>query len=144
MANPTFDSVELDTPLPELVRRVDQRVITQNAAASLDYNPIHVDPAWAEKVDLLGEGTTIAHGMCTFSFMTSVVTNWCAPGGGFVSGLESKFLRPVRPGDTITCKGVVSEKHPRQSGKSFVVIELSAENQRGETVAVATARARLA
>lgn len=143
MAIATFESVELDTPLPPLVRQVDQRVITRNAAASLDYNPIHVDPAWARKVGLLGEGTTIAHGMCTFSFMTSVVTNWCAPSGGFVSALESKFLRPVRPGDTITCKGVVSEKHPRQSGRSFVVIELSAENQRGETVAVATARVRL-
>jgi 3-hydroxybutyryl-CoA dehydratase len=140
MANVTFDSVALDTPLPELVRHVDQRVITQNAAASLDYNPIHVNPVWARKVDLLGEGTTIAHGMCTFSLMTSVVTNWCASSGGFVSGLESKFLRPVRPGDTITCKGVVSEKHPRQSGNSFVVIELTAENQRGDTVAVATAR----
>ena len=136
----TFDSVELDTPLPELVRHVDQRVITQNAVASLDYNPIHVNPVWAKKVNLLGEGTTIAHGMCTFSFMTSVVTNWCAPSGGFVSGLESKFLRPVRPGDTITCTGVVSEKHPRQSGKSFVVIELTAENQRGDKVAVASAR----
>jgi len=143
MASMTFDSVELDTPLPELVRHVDQRVITQNAAASLDYNPIHVSPAWAEKVNLLGEGTTIAHGMCTFSFMTSVVTNWCAPSGGFVSGLESKFLRPVRPGDTITCKGVVSEKHQRQPGKSFVVVELAAENQREETVAIATAHVRL-
>jgi len=143
MGNVTFDCVELETPLPELMRHVDQRVITQNATASLDYNPIHVSPAWAQKVDLLGEGTTIAHGMCTFSFMTSVVTNWCASSGGFVSGLESKFLRPVRPGDTITCNGIVSEKHPRQSGKSFVVIELSAENQRGEAVAAATARVRL-
>jgi len=143
MANVSFDNVELDAALPALVRHVDQRVITRNAAASLDFNPIHVDPAWAAKVDLLGEGTTIAHGMCTFSFMTSVVTNWCAPGGGFVSGLESKFLRPVRPGDTITCRGVVSEKHPRQPGQSFVVVELSAENQRGEAVAVATARVRL-
>jgi 3-hydroxybutyryl-CoA dehydratase len=71
------------------------------------------------------------------------VTDWCASSGGFVSGLESKFIRPVRPGDTITCKGVISEKHPRQAGKSFVVVELSAENQRGETVAVASARVAL-
>ncbi len=140
MAEVTFDSVQLDTQLPEIVREVDQRVITRNAAASLDYNPIHVKPAWAKQVDLLGEGTTIAHGMCTFSFMTSVVTDWCAPSGGFVSGLESRFIRPVRPGDTITCKGVIREKHPRQAGKSFVVVELSAESQRGQVVATATAR----
>lgn len=139
MATVTFESVELDMELPDVVRYVDQRVITRNAVASLDYNPIHVNPAWAKKVNLLGKGTTIAHGMCTFSFMTSVVTNWCYSSGAFISRLESKFIEPVRPRDTITCKGVVTEKHPRQTGKSFVVIELSAENQMGKKVAVGKA-----
>ena len=139
MANVTYESVGLDMELPEVTHYVDQRVITQNAAASLDYNPIHVNPAWAKKINLLGEGTTIAHGMCTFSFMTTVVTDWCYSSGGFISRLESKFIVPVRPGDTITSKGVVTEKHPRQKGKSFVVIELSAKNQTGEKVAVGEA-----
>jgi 3-hydroxybutyryl-CoA dehydratase len=143
MATVTFENVELDTQLPEIVKYVDQQVITRNAAASLDYNPIHVNPTWAKKVNLLGEGTTIAHGMCTFSFMTSVVTDWCYSSGGFISRLESKFVHPVRPGDTITCKGIVTEKHPRRKTKSFVVVELSAENQRGETVAVAKANVTL-
>ncbi len=139
MATVTFENVDLDMQLPEIVKYVDQRVITRNAAASLDYNPIHVNPSWAKKVNLLGQGTTIAHGMCTFSFMTSVVTDWCYSSGGFISRLESKFVQPVRPGDTITCRGVVTEKHPRRKTKSFVVVELSAENQREETVAVAKA-----
>ena len=140
MAMVTFESIPLDMELPEHVKYVDQRVITKNATASLDYNPIHVDPAWAKRVNLLGKGTTIAHGMCTFSFMTSVVTDWCYASGGFISRLESKFIRPVRPGDTITCRGIVSEKHPKQKTKSFVVIDLWAENQNGEKVAVAKAR----
>lgn len=135
-----FEDVPLDLQIPPVVHNIDQRLITRNAAASLDYNPIHVNPAWAKSVNLLGKGTTIAHGMCTFSFMTTVVTNWCTASGGFVAALESKFIRPVRPGDTITCTGRVSEKHPRQPGKSFVIIELAANNQRDETVAVATAR----
>ena len=139
MAQLTFESVDLETKLPDLVNYVDQRVITQNAAASLDYNPIHVNPAWAKEINLLGKGTTIAHGMCTFAFMTSAVTNWCYSSGGFISRLESKFIHPVRPGDTITCKGIVTEKHPRQPGKSFVVIELSAENQDSTMVAVGKA-----
>ncbi len=143
MAGVTFENTPLELELPEIVRHVDQRVITRNATASLDYNPIHVDPAWAKKVNLLGKGTTIAHGMCTFSFMTSVVTDWCSSSGGFISRLESKFIRPVRPGDTITCKGVVSEKHPRRTSKSFVVIDLWAENQEREKVAVAKAKVTL-
>jgi len=140
MANLTFESIPLDMELPEIVKYVDQRVITRNATASLDYNPIHVDPVWAKKVNLLGKGTTIAHCMSTFSFMASVITSWCYPGGGFISRLESKFIQPVRPGDTITCKGVVSEKHPRRTAKSFIVVDLWAENQTGEKVAVAKAR----
>ncbi|MBU2551299.1 MAG: MaoC family dehydratase [Proteobacteria bacterium] len=143
MTSVTFDSVILDMKLPDVVRKVDQRVITQNAVASLDYNPIHVNPKWAKEVNLLGKGTTIAHGMCTFAFMTSVVTDWCYAGGGFITRLESKFIHPVRPGDTITCSGVVSEIHPRKKGQSFVVIELGAENQTGTKVAVAKARVRL-
>jgi len=143
MTSINFDQVELDMQLPSITINVDQRVITRNATASLDYNPIHVDPVWAKKVNLLGKGTTIAHGMCTFSFMTSVITNWCYSKNGFISRLESKFILPVRPGDTITCKGIVTEKHPRRSTKSFVVVELTAENQNNEKVAVAKANVTL-
>ncbi|MBW1813495.1 MAG: MaoC family dehydratase [Deltaproteobacteria bacterium] len=143
MATIAFDQVEPDMQLPSITRHVDQRVITRNATASLDYNPIHVDPVWAKKVNLLGKGTTIAHGMCTFSFMTSVITDWCYSNGGFISRMESKFIVPVRPGDIITCKGVVTEKHPRRSTKSFVVVELTAENQNNEIVAVAKATVTL-
>jgi 3-hydroxybutyryl-CoA dehydratase len=143
MAKVGFDSVELGTKLPEIVRYVDQKVITKNAVASLDYNPIHVDPVWAKKINLLGHGTTIAHGMCTMSFMTSTITDWCYASGGFISRMETKFIEPVRPGDTITCKGVVTELHPRQEGSSFVVLELSAQNHRGVKVLVGKANVRL-
>ena len=143
MAKVSFDSVELGTKLPEIVRYVDQKVITKNAVASLDYNPIHVDPVWAKKVNLLGQGTTIAHGMCTMSFMTSAITDWCYASGGFISRMETKFIEPVRPGDTITCKGVVTELHPRKKGRSFVILELLAENQNGVRVLVGKANVRL-
>ncbi len=143
MTEVTYESVELDMELPPIVRQIDQKFITKNAAASLDYNPIHIDPVWAKEVNLLGKGTTIAHGMCTFSFMVSVVTDWCYSNGGFIGGLESKFIEPVRPEDTITCRGVVTEKHPRRNSRSFVVIELSAENQNGVKVALAKAKVLL-
>lgn len=143
MTQISFESIPLDMELPPVVRNIDQKFITRNAAASLDYNPIHIDPDWAKNVNLLGKGTTIAHGMCTCSLMVSVVTNWCYSSGGFLSGLESKFIKPVRPGDTITCKGVVSEKHPRKKSRCFVVIDLEAENQNGIKVAVAKAKVLL-
>lgn len=139
----TFESVELNSRLPEVVREIDQLFITRNAVASLDFNPIHVDPAWAKEINLLGEGTTIAHGLCTMSFLASTVTDWCYAGGGFISRMESKFVAPVRPGDTVRCSGEVIELHPRDDGRSFVVVELLARNDREETVAWAKASVRL-
>ncbi len=143
MSKLTFESVELGTCLPAIVREIDQKVITRNAVASLDYNPIHIDPVWAKNVNLLGQGTTIAHGMCTMSFMTSTVTDWSYADGGFITRMESKFVKPVRPGDTITCSGEVIEIHPRDDGKSFVVVELVAKNDKDVTVAWAKANVRL-
>lgn len=139
-----FEDMALDMELPNVVREIDQKVITRNAVASLDYNPIHTDPQWAKDVNLLGEGTTIAHGLCTISFMVTVVTNWCYADGGRLKGLNSKFIAPVRPGDTITCRGVVTELHPRVHSEQFITVKLTAENQNGETVAVSNAKVALA
>lgn len=138
-----LDHIKLNQELPERVIEVDQKIITRNAAASLDFNPIHVDPKWAKEVNLLGKGSTIAHGMCTMSFMTSVITDWCYGSGGFITNLKSKFIWPVLPGDTITCRGVVTAIHPRNSGPDDVIVELSAENQDNVKVAVARVRVRL-
>lgn len=138
-----FNDVSLGTVLPELKMEIDQAVITRNAVASLDFNPIHTSPEWAKEVNFLGEGTTIAHGLCSLSFLVSTVTDWCYSRGGFIRGLDSKFVHPVRPGDTITCKGVVSELHPRVHSQAYVTIELSAENQHGKTVAVAAIEVNL-
>lgn len=143
MKSITFESVDLNMQLPEVVRQVDQEVITKNAVASLDFNPIHVNPKWAKKVNLLGEGTTIAHGMCTQAFMTSVITDWCYASGGFITRMESKFVNPVRPGDTVTSRGEVIELHPRGKDDSFAVIELTADTDKGIRVAWAKAFVRL-
>jgi acyl dehydratase len=58
---------------------------------------------------------------------------------GFDGGKECQFLKPIRPGDTIT--GVdriaaVYEKTGRSGNMIFIVRESELTNQRGETVAV--------
>jgi acyl dehydratase len=44
---------------------------------SLDFNPIHMDPVWAKKVNLFGFGKTIGHGQLTIALLTQGITNWC-------------------------------------------------------------------
>lgn len=130
-----FDEVNVGQKLPELKRGpITQEDITKHATSNLDYNPIHVDPIWCREISYLGKGTTIAHGMMTMGFMGTLLMNWACPHGGFVKNLQTKFITPVRPDDTLTIKGEVVSKHFREEGKSFVAVEIIVENQRGETV----------
>ena len=98
----SFDSVKLGDTLPEITRSVDQEAIWLNAAASLDYNPVHTDPEWCARTSHLGRGSTVAHGMMTMSFMATVLSNWAYPVGGKVKSMESKFINPVPPGYVLT------------------------------------------
>ena len=79
-----FDEIELGYETPPQSKGINQEKITRNAEASLDYNPIHIDPEYCRKINLLGKGTTIAHGMMTLSFMGKIVTDWAYRAGGAV------------------------------------------------------------
>jgi acyl dehydratase len=50
--------------------------------------------------------------------------------------IASKFTRPVEQGWEVKCTGRVAEKHFICKGKNFVVIEVKAENQHGDVLAV--------
>lgn len=135
-----FDEIEPGDALPPQAKVVTQEKITKNAEASLDFNPIHIDPEYCKEINLLGKGTTIAHGMMTLSFMGKIVTDWAYPAGGFMRSLEGKFTAPVRPGDEITVHAVVTEKHfmPRKED-NFVVLDIWCENQDETRVSVGNA-----
>jgi acyl dehydratase len=133
-----FDKVELGTRLMDVVREVKQDVINRFAVGSFDYNPIHLDPEWKKKMNLPGGTSTIGHGQMTMSIMATVLTDWACP-DGMVTKIDAKYIKPVLPGDVITAGGTVTEKHFHGPGKNFVVIEIYAQNQNGEKVAVGEA-----
>ncbi len=135
-----FDSVEPGQELPSNVRKVDQDSFWRFAVASLDYNPLHTDPDWVKTAQPFKVPYTVAHGMMTMSFMTTVVTDWAYPSGLKVAKLTTKFTRPVAPGWTITSTGVVTEKHVICKGKNYVIVETKALNQDGEMVAFGEAK----
>jgi acyl dehydratase len=51
-----------------------------------------------------------------------------------VAKITTKFTKPVEQEWTITCTGVISEKHSITKGKNFVVVDVKAENQAKELV----------
>lgn len=138
----TFAQVNLGDTLPSFSRHFTQDDIDRYAVASLDYNPVHINPKWCAAAKKIFPdyftGSTVAHGMHTMSLMAKVVTDWAYP-GGHIRLIEAKFIRPVRPGDTITYGGVVTEKHFIGEGNNFVVVELHASNQDGVLVAAGKA-----
>jgi acyl dehydratase len=100
-----------------------------------DFNPLHVDAAFAEASRF---GGRILHGVLTSALMS-------APFGNLVSGTalgylehSARFTAPVRPGDTLviewTVTGLIDK--PRLGG-GIVEADCTACNQAGVRVATA-------
>ena len=88
-------------------KRVTQEVIDAWADVSGDYNPLHVDPAYAKTTRF---GGTIAHGHIALGWLTEMMVRW--QGAGWLNGGELRgirFVAPIRPGYTVRARGVVRE-----------------------------------
>ncbi len=110
--------------------------------ASLDYNPLHFDPEWMEKNSFghTSFGGVIMHGMQNFALISRTLTDWLVPRGGFHRRLETRWIKPVMLGDTITPEATISRKNPTDGGL-WVQFDISVKNQRGEPVATGQALA---
>jgi acyl dehydratase len=107
--------------------------------ASLDYNPLHLDDDYMqESFGKTRFGGVIMHGMTNFGLVTRMLTDWAHAADAVHRRLETRWLAPVRPGDTIRPSGSVKAK--RVTAKSrWVVIEVEIRNQRDETIATGEA-----
>ena len=88
--------------LPPVERTITQDGIAKYAAASGDFNPIHVDEAFAADSQF---GGTIAHGMLVAAALSEVMSaafglDWLDSGR-----LKLRFRAPVFPGDIVVGDG---------------------------------------
>lgn len=68
-----------------------------------DLNPLHADPAIAEKV---GFPAPILHGLCTYGYVGRAVLHACCDSDpARLKKLSGQFRKPVWPGDTIVTQG---------------------------------------
>src|SRR5712692_9235104 len=87
---------------------ITQEQLNRYAAASGDYNPIHLDEVAAHRVGLDG---VIAHGMLSMAFLGQFVNQQIgAIPDAYIEQLQVRFANMVRLGDTITCHGVVKAR----------------------------------
>jgi acyl dehydratase len=107
------------------VREVDPFRSVYYAAASGDFNPIHIDPRMARAAGFQG---TILQGMCTFAWAAEACVAYLGDPAR-LRRLRVRFSRPVQSGDVVTLFG----RCTAIDGETLR-LELSASNQRAEDV----------
>jgi acyl dehydratase len=117
-------------------RRVSVEDIRTFSVLSGDHNPLHEDPAFAQRTRF---GGIIAQGALTFSILTGL---WDQAGflsgtvEAFVSVRNLRFRRPVRPGDSLHARVRVIATEPRAHGQGLVTFDNRLYNDRDEAVLI--------
>lgn len=132
LCNRPFDQLTIGETA-SLVRLAGQNDIDLFAAVSGDFNPAHVDAAFASG-DFFGH--VVVHGMWTGALISAVLGTQLPGPGTIYLGQELQFRRPVVPGDMITASVTVKEK---RADKRIVFLDTQCRNQRGEIVLAGTA-----
>ena len=118
---------------------VSRESIREFCDASLDYNPLHLDENYMRgNFGKTNFGGVIMHGMTNFALITRMLTDWAYPRNAVHRRLETRWLKPVKPGDTIRPAGTIKAKQVTAKSR-WVVIDIEVRNQRGEAVAVGEA-----
>jgi 3-hydroxybutyryl-CoA dehydratase len=112
----------------EFSKTVSESDIYLYAGITGDFNPAHVDEAYAKKTYFK---TRIAHGMLAAGFISAILGTQLPGPGTIYMKQELNFLAPVRIGDTITARVEVTEiiKEKKQ-----VKLRTTCSNQEGELV----------
>ena len=95
----------------EFTKTVTEADVVLFAGVTGDFNPAHVDQAWAEKSRF---GGRIAHGMLSASFISTVLA-MRMPGPGTIYLSQSlRFTAPVMIGETVTARVQIAEVMPKR------------------------------
>jgi 3-hydroxybutyryl-CoA dehydratase len=134
-----WEGLKVSMGLPGLKRQVTQEHINLYAAASGDFNPIHIDPEFARQTPL---GGTIAHGMLILAYISEFMTDtfgmdWLTSGS-----LNARFKAPACPGDTITVSGEII-KIQKEDGFISIYCDVLCQNQQGEAIIICETKVRV-
>ena len=127
-----------DTYTEQLVEDLKRTQIVQYAGSSGDYNPLHTDDLFTQKV--AGYPTVFAHGMLTMGMTGRMLTNYV--GDGRLTKFGVRFTNQVWPGDDLKGKAVV-DKIREENGETLVDLTITTTNQKGDVVVTGYATARV-
>ncbi len=118
-----------------LVKELTQHAINLFEGSAGNTGPSQFTDAHAAK-EVLGTEGTIASGRMSLTFAIEMLRrHFGADVFNHTGVVDLRFLRPVRPGDTITFTGTVSGIAKEANGNR-VSVNIEAKNQRGDTTGV--------
>jgi 3-hydroxybutyryl-CoA dehydratase len=127
MIGKTIDELQVGDSA-EFSKTVSESDIYLYAGVTGDFNPAHVNEAYAEKTFFKKR---IAHGMLVAGFVSTVLANKLPGPGTIYIRQELDFLAPVYFGDTITARVEVIEIDVDRNRVKF---KTTCENQHGQQV----------
>ncbi len=89
----------------ELTRTVDDKAIQAFAEVSGDFNPVHLDEAFAATTQFKGR---IAHGMLSAAYISALIAGKLPGPGAIYLGQTLSFRRPVKIGDEVTVTATIT------------------------------------
>lgn len=137
-----FQDVNVGMQLEGFEQYISQDYIDRYAVASLDLNPVHIDPEWSARARVFGQPLTVLHGMATMSLMASVVTRAWGPTVA-ITRMRSKFTKPVWVNQKLTLRGVVNELHYLNPGRNYAVVHVEATDGQNDLVGLCDFDVRL-
>jgi len=112
----------------EFSKTVSESDIYLYAGVTGDFNPAHVNEAYARKTFFK---TRIAHGMLTAGFISAILANKLPGPGTIYLKQELSFLAPVHIGDTVTARVEIIEI---DAEKNRVSLRTTCVNQDGKDI----------
>jgi 3-hydroxybutyryl-CoA dehydratase len=135
----TFESLSTGDAISGPNFAVSRESIRLFCDGSLDYNPLHLDDDYMKNdFGKTNFGGIIMHGMNNFGLITRMLTDWAYPAGAIHRRLETRWIKPVKPGDTIQPAGIIKAKQATQKSR-WVLIDVLVKNQHDEKVATGEA-----
>ena len=133
-----FEDVSVGDELPPLEKYPTTQQLVMYAGASDDYTAIHYDKVVAASA---GHENVIVHGALKSAFLAQLVTDWIGAEGR-LTALSISYRAIDYPGNTLTCRGRVTEKRV-DNGANLVDCEIWLENGEGEVTTPGTATVSL-
>ena len=123
----TLDQIKMGQTA-EFAKTISETDIYLFAGISGDFNPAHVNEAYARKTFFK---TRIAHGMLSASFISTVLASKLPGPGAIYIKQELRFVAPVHIGETITARVEVIEIF---RDKNRLRLKTNCTNQKDELV----------